>query len=170
MPGQLIHYDQETGDTIWLVGVPGSPSEPGWFGAPAGELTFGAPVVYVPGYRPPTYSTWDPSQGPSEWKRIRVSSDPETHFVGPRMPGGEILSKSQGLVHPVAASPTRTTHVIDRVKSDYANRKRQSESRKTGKTTSAHGFRSGKARTARGTCPKGHYWSYKEKKCLKSKF
>jgi len=26
------------------------------------------------------------------------------------------------------------------------------------------------SRPRRGSCPKGHYWSYKEKKCLKSKF
>ena len=166
MPGQLIHYDQETGDTIWFIGVPGSPNEPGWFGAPGGELIPGSPVVYVPGYRPDVYSTWDGR--PSEWKRIRVSSDPETYFVGPRLPGGEILSKSQGLVHPVAASPTRTTHVLDRVKSRYS--KRQSESRKTGKTTSAHGRRKQTSVSARGKCPKGHYWSYKQKKCVKSKF
>ncbi len=26
------------------------------------------------------------------------------------------------------------------------------------------------SRPRRGSCPKGHYWSYKEKKCMKSKF
>jgi len=167
MPGQLIHYDQETGDTIWFVAVPGSPNEPGWFGAPSGEIIPGAPVVYVPGPRQDVYSTWDMysfSRDPNDPKRIAALTNP----IGPRLPGGEFISKSQGLVHPVAASPTRTTHVLDRVKSDYS--KRQSESRKTGKTTSAHGFRPGKAPAARGKCPKGHYWSYKEKKCLKSKF
>jgi len=29
---------------------------------------------------------------------------------------------------------------------------------------------SGRARHRRKSCPKGHYWSYKEKKCMKSKF
>lgn len=48
--------------------------------------------------------------------------------------------------------------------------KRSPESRKASKTNSAHGFRKPKAVSARGKCPKGHYWSYKKKKCLKSKF
>jgi len=30
--------------------------------------------------------------------------------------------------------------------------------------------RSQRGGRARGKCPKGHYWSYKKKKCLKSKF
>ena len=46
----------------------------------------------------------------------------------------------------------------------------RAESRKPAKTQSAHGFRPGKAPAARGKCPKGHYWSYKKKKCVKSKF
>lgn len=48
--------------------------------------------------------------------------------------------------------------------------KRPSESRKAVKAQSAHGFRKTKGVSARGKCPKGHYWSYKQKKCLKSKF
>jgi len=48
--------------------------------------------------------------------------------------------------------------------------KRPSESRKAVKAKSAHGFRKTKGVSARGKCPKGHYWSYREKKCVKSKF
>lgn len=48
--------------------------------------------------------------------------------------------------------------------------KRAPEFRKETKTNSAHGFRRPKAVSARGKCPKGHYWSYKKKKCVKSKF
>ena len=48
--------------------------------------------------------------------------------------------------------------------------KRTSEFRKTFKAKSAHGFRKPKAVSARGKCPKGHYWSYKHKKCVKTKF
>lgn len=48
--------------------------------------------------------------------------------------------------------------------------KRVPESRKGRKTNSAHGFSKPKAVSARGKCPKGHYWSYKKKKCVKSKF
>jgi len=49
---------------------------------------------------------------------------------------------------------------------------KRSESGRTSsaKGYSAHGFSSGKAPTARGKCPKGHYWSYKKKKCVKSKY
>jgi hypothetical protein len=53
LPGQLLNYDQETGDTLWFVTLPGSPSEPGWFGAPSGEIVPGSPVVFVPGPRDP---------------------------------------------------------------------------------------------------------------------
>ena len=64
---------------------------------------------------------------------------------------------SSGLRAPFGSSPTRTTTAS----------KRTSESRKRFKAKRAHS--SGKAR-ARGKCPKGHYWSYREKKCVKSKF
>ncbi len=66
----------------------------------------------------------------------------------------------QRLGVPLAASPTRTA-----IQASPAAFERVG-----GRPSSAHGFRSGKARTARGKCPKGHYWSYKEKKCLKSRF
>jgi len=35
---------------------------------------------------------------------------------------------------------------------------------------SAQGGKSGGARHRRESCPKGYYWSYREKKCMKSKF
>ena len=54
--------------------------------------------------------------------------------------------------------------------STTAASKRPSESRKAVKAKSAHGFRKTKGVSARGKCPKGHYWSYKKKKCVKSKF
>jgi len=49
---------------------------------------------------------------------------------------------------------------------------KRSESGRTSSAAgnSAHGFRKRKGVSARGKCPKGHYWSYKQKKCLKSKF
>ena len=67
---------------------------------------------------------------------------------------------SIGFGAPSGSSPTRTTTAS----------KRPSESRKAVKTQSAHGFRKTKGVSARGKCPKGHYWSYKKKKCVKSKF
>jgi len=70
---------------------------------------------------------------------------------------------SAGLGASSGTTPTRTV-------TSSSGSKRVPESRKGRKTNSAHGFSSGKAPTARGKCPKGHYWSYKKKKCVKSKF
>ena len=67
---------------------------------------------------------------------------------------------SIGFGAPSGSSPTRTTTAS----------KRPSESRKAVKAQSAHGFRKTKGVSARGKCPKGHYWSYKKKTCVKSKF
>jgi len=67
---------------------------------------------------------------------------------------------SLGFGAPLGSSPTRTTIAS----------KRSPESRKASKINSAHGFRKRKGVSARGKCPKGHYWSYKKKKCVKSKF
>lgn len=36
--------------------------------------------------------------------------------------------------------------------------------------SSAHGRRKRTSVSTRGKCPKGHYWSYKHKKCVRSKF
>jgi hypothetical protein len=69
--------------------------------------------------------------------------------------------RSRGVGGPSDA-PTSTTAPVAS--------KRTSESRKAFKAKSAHGFRKTKGVSARGKCPKGHYWSYKKKKCMKSKF
>ena len=69
---------------------------------------------------------------------------------------------SRGVGGP-SASPTSTAPSV-------TTPKRLPESRKAAKTQSAHGFRKTKGVSARGKCPKGHYWSYKKKKCVKSKF
>ncbi len=62
------------------------------------------------------------------------------------------------LVHPSAASPTRTAKRVA-VRSPAAQR---SESFSLPPTPGR-----GKKKSK---CPKGHYWSYKHKKCMKSKF
>ena len=67
---------------------------------------------------------------------------------------------SIGFGAPSGSSPTRTTTAS----------KRPSESRKAVKAQSAHGFRKTKGVSARGKCPKGHYYSYKKKKCVRTKF
>ena len=67
--------------------------------------------------------------------------------------------ESHGLGAPMAASPIRTKKASP-----------AASERVGGRPSSAHGRRKQTSVSARGKCPKGHYWSYKEKKCLKSKF
>lgn len=81
----------------------------------------------------------------------RYATDPFTRVVVD-------ATRSSGVGGPTD-SPTSTTAS-----------KRTPESRKVFKAKSAHGFRKTKGVSARGKCPKGHYWSYKKKKCVKSKF
>ena len=73
------------------------------------------------------------------------------------------VAVSRGGGGPLGITPTSTAASV-------TTPKRASESRKAFKAQSAHGFRKTKGVSARGKCPKGHYWSYKKKKCLKSKF
>ncbi len=65
----------------------------------------------------------------------------------------EMAAQSRRLGAPLAASPTRTTP-------PQSGGKREAPQRASGdaKHRRAH------------KCPKGHYWSYKHKKCVKSKF
>jgi len=70
-----------------------------------------------------------------------------------------VHNELRGVGGPSVTTPTST-----------AASKRPSESRKAVKAQSAHGFRKTKGVSARGKCPKGHYWSYKKKKCVKSKY
>jgi len=72
---------------------------------------------------------------------------------------GEVYRDSRGV-----GGPSGTTQ------SPPPASKRAPESRKVLKAKSAHGFRKTKGVSARGKCPKGHYWSFKQKKCVKSKF
>ena len=71
-----------------------------------------------------------------------------------------LLFDSGGSGGPSVAVPTSTK----------VSKRSESGRTSSAKGYSAHGFSSGKAPTARGKCPKGHYWSYKKKKCVKSKF
>ena len=65
----------------------------------------------------------------------------------------QMAAQSRRLGAPLAASPTRTTP-------PQSGGKREAPQRASGdaKHRRAH------------KCPKGHYWSYKKKKCVKSKF
>ncbi len=97
MPGQLLHYDQDTGDTFWFITLPGSPAEPGWFGAPSGEIIPGSPVVFVPGPRDPR--------------------PPVHHGVGSGKGKGaaafaELEAYSRRIGAPSGSSPTSTTPLI----------------------------------------------------------
>ena len=76
----------------------------------------------------------------------------------PLRPGHPFFSRGSG--GPSMAAPTSTE----------PSKRSESGRTSSAKGYSAHGFSSGKAPTARGKCPKGHYWSYKKKKCVKSKF
>jgi len=71
-----------------------------------------------------------------------------------------LTSPRRGGGGPSVAAPTSTD----------SSKRSESVRTSSAKGYSAHGFSSGKAPTARGKCPKGHYWSYKKKKCVKSKF
>ena len=149
MPGNLLHYDQETGDTLWFVSLPGSPSEPGWFGAPGGEIVPGSPVVFVPGPRQPSQS-------------VQLTT-PVHYGVGSGKGKGaaafaELEAYSRRLGASSSASPTRTT---TRPKSGG---KREAPSKKGSQRAS------GDAKHRRGDCPEGHYWSFKHQKCLRSNF
>jgi len=98
----------------------------------------------------PGYGSWHYVE--STMNRLMGESAPDWgRFSHPQI--------SRGGGGPSGTTPTST-----------AASKRASESRKTFKAQSAHGFRKPKGVSARGKCPKGHYWSYKKKKCLKSKF
>lgn len=68
--------------------------------------------------------------------------------------------ESHGLGAPMAASPTRTTKKASPAASERVG----------GRPSSAHGRRKQTSVSARGKCPKGHYWSYKLKKCVRSNF
>ena len=67
---------------------------------------------------------------------------------------------SRGSGGPSVAAPTSTD----------ASKRSESGRTSSAAGNSAHGFRKRKGVSARGKCPKGHYWSYKKKKCVKSKF
>lgn len=72
-------------------------------------------------------------------------------YVGSTQPS--VTRPHRRLGAPLAASPTRTTP-------PQSGGKREAPQRASGdaKHRRAH------------KCPKGHYWSYKKKKCVKSKF
>lgn len=76
-------------------------------------------------------------------------------YLGPTQPSVTRPRRRvpQRLGAPLAASPTRTTP-------PQSGGKREAPQRASGdaKHRRAH------------KCPKGHYWSYKHKKCIKSKF
>ena len=110
---------------------------------------------------PPTFGLPDPRWSPT----ISFEVPLHVYRARQRVTYGSPLNadivgriESQRLGAPLAASPTRTTPVIS------GGRR---ESRKSRRASSAS--RSDRSRRAH-KCPKGHYWSYKHKKCVKSKF
>ena len=70
----------------------------------------------------------------------------------------EMVAQSRRLGAPLAASPTRTTPPQSGGKREAPSQKGSQRASGDAKHRRAH------------KCPKGHYWSYKHKKCMKSKF
>ncbi len=79
-------------------------------------------------------------------------------YLGPTQPS--VTRPHRRLGAPLAASPTRTTKKASPAASERVG----------GRPSSAHGRRKQTSVSARGKCPKGHYWSYKLKKCVPSNF
>jgi len=84
------------------------------------------------------------------------------------------LFVSGGIGAPIVSSPTALpTLVKDRQRpprlSSQSSRQGR-ESSEPGKHGVSRQSSQRRDRARRGECPKGHYWSYKEKKCVKSKF
>ena len=82
-------------------------------------------------------------------------------------PDLSIVDTVDRLGAPMAASPNRTAQKASRP------RRGTNESSRTSSAVghSAHGRRQRTSVAARSSkCPKGHYWSFKEKKCVRSKF
>jgi hypothetical protein len=113
---------------------------------------------------PPQWYRWDKEGSLTYWLR-------PDHFLqaidsNPAIAASTLLLRThqeitpRGSGGPSMAAPTSTD----------ASKRSESGRTSSAKGYSAHGFSSGKAPTARGKCPKGHYWSYKKKKCVKSKF
>ncbi len=116
----------------------------------------------------------DPFRNPPEKKYpisppVHYGFDVIRGYRGLFKPGtpqhAEVASRRLGA--PVAASPNRTEKASrpQRGKASLA-----ASERVGGRPSSAHGRRKQTSVSARGKCPKGHYWSYKEKKCVSSKF
>ena len=109
------------------------------------------------------YSKTQTLPGYGSWHYVESTMN---RFLGESAPHWGRFShpqiSSRGVGGP-SESPTSTAASV-------TTPKRASESRKRFKAQSAHGFRKTKGVSARGKCPKGHYWSHKDKKCVKSKF
>ncbi len=70
----------------------------------------------------------------------------------------KVIERTGRLGAPSAASPTRTTPPQSGGKREAPSKKGSQRASGDAKHRRAH------------KCPKGHYWSYKHKKCMKSKF
>ena len=81
------------------------------------------------------------------------------HGIVPDIASAIMLARSKGVGGPSGISPTST-----------AASKRPPETVRSVKAKSARVRRTPKGVSARGKCPEGHYWSYKKKTCVKSKF
>ncbi len=77
-------------------------------------------------------------------------------YLGPTRPS--VTRPHRRLGAPLAASPTRTAPPQSGGKREAPSKKGSQRASGDAKHRRAH------------KCPKGHYWSYKHNKCMKSKF
>ncbi len=88
--------------------------------------------------------------------------------AGLHAPGIDLIrgveSDSGGLGAPAGSTPTAPSTSLQ------GTRRQGRESSEPGKHGVSRQSSQRRDRARRKSCPKGHYWSYKERKCVKSKF
>ena len=115
--------------------------------------------------RPPWYR-WDQYGSSTYWYRpdhtieAYIEGRKAMRGIVPDIASYALLNLPRGRGGPSGTTPTSTV----------------SSKRRQGRASAEHGKRGrtpslGKeSRARRKSCPKGHYWSYKKKKCMKSKY
>lgn len=154
----VAYYDPETGDYLATINLtPGGPGDPAYFGYIEGVGIMPGPTVYLEGTRnnsgPDTSLSESVSYHMDEYLAQRVNApmtleDYHSSITGPksRLFNGTWVwyrQHSRRLGAPVRSSPARTN----------SSRRQQAQDH-----------------VVHRDCPSGFYWSYKEKKCLKSKY
>lgn len=123
-----------------------------WFLVELGDPLSGEPPVFgLPDPRWPSTISFEVPLHVSRAKERLTYGSPANIELASRM-------DTQRLGAPLAASPTRTAPVTSGGRRESRQSRRASPAPRPGRSHRAH------------KCPAGHYWSYKQKKCVKSKF